>query len=422
MKLISSYQTSQGIIADSNALLRYRESFLSDPLRFVELNLRQNAFRRVLNYLILAHHTLRVEISITEQRMADDLGICVRWVKEAIRKLKELGLISFITHYGKPLFKGRKMRRGSDGKYRRIWIRVRRNVYTISYHLFEPSIGSKLCSLFSGLSEKVRSLPKYIATSLLFVNSLYSYPKKECQMEYCTTNNISVYTGNHSLSRSIYQSREVNIVTEDTYMREVNMDPELLSQKISQLRSSLEPQRAAQRETKAEAAREMSELLRGRVTAAIHLTAKGQLHMMRYCDGALLYGLENLTHHGTIDSRTNYSLFEAACIEYSRKNEIEIDVHKYDNLIRSLGYVDSQQYCKKIILEEPLCHYKKAPRVSEKSLPPKPYIPPRHSEKKMYAALDPALKDPIIALALRLGYEDRLNLPQISNEKLDLTE
>lgn len=195
-----------------------------------------------------------------------------------------------------------------------------------------------------------------------------------------------------------------------------------LSQKIAEVRAQYAPEHADLKALKAEAAREMSELLRGRVTATIHLSAKGQLHMMRYCDGALLYGLENLAHHGTIDNRTNYSLFESACIEYCRKNEIEIDAIKYDNLMRDLGYVESQPYCKKIMLDKPLSQRVAPTKAPEKAASDKSPSYKRSSSGRQYADLNPAFKDQIIAFGLRMGYEDRLDLGQNSNEKLDLAE
>jgi hypothetical protein len=419
MNNISFHPLMQEMALKGAIISRYQESLKRDPVGFIDINLRQNAFRRVLDYLIRCHNVFEIEISVTEQRIAEDLGISLRWVVEAIKKIKGLGLINCVTHYGSPLLRGRKTRRGNDGKYRSIYIRKRRNVYEISKLLLQEPIANKLSSIFSGLTEKIRSLPKYIAISLLFVSSIATSPKKECQMEYCTSNTLSLFKDNHSLRRSIYQSRDVLVNS----LKKGGISPmEDLSQKIAEMHKAQEPQHAVLKSLKAEAAREMSELLHGRVTATIHLSAKGQLHMMRYCDGALLYGLESLAHHGTIDNRTNYSLFEAACIEYSRRNEIEIDADKYDSLIRELGYVDSQPYCKKIILDAPLSKNKVYSPVTEKPQDSKPYMPPRRSEKKMYAALDPSLRDPIIALALRLGYEDRLDLPQISNEKLDLIE
>jgi hypothetical protein len=171
-----------------------------------------------------------------------------------------------------------------------------------------------------------------------------------------------------------------------------------------------------------EVATSMSELLKERVTNILQLTTKGRIKLLRYCDGALLYGLESLAHHGTIDNQLNFRLFEAACIEYCRNNEIKVDTDRHDNLLKELGYVDSQPYCKKIILPSPLQPRKAPTPLVEKPQDSKPTVISKDTERSRYAALDPSLRDPIIALALRLGYEDRLDLPQISNEKLDLIE
>jgi hypothetical protein len=233
---------------------------------------------------------------------------------------------------------------------------------------------------------------------------------------------------NHS--RSGYAFEELPRVNA-TPDREVSMDKQELSQKIAEMRKSLEPQRAAQRALKAKSASEISELLQGRVTATLHLSAKGQFYLLRYSDGALLYGLENLAHHGTVDNQLNFRLFESACIEYSRRNEIEVEADHYDNLLKQLGYMESQPLCKKILLESPLAQKRVAAPEPQKVEPaangaqgrtiyqPRRRVvkPPEHSGQ---VAVDDFLKDSFSALAAKLGYSQMVpNSPQISTKDVD---
>lgn len=207
-----------------------------------------------------------------------------------------------------------------------------------------------------------------------------------------------------------------------------------LSRQIDEARKSLEPQRAAQRALKAKVASELSEVLKGRVTATLHLSAKGQIYLMRFSDGALIYGLNNLAHHGTIDNRLNFRLFEAACFEYSRLNEIEVYVDRYDNTLKELGYTEAQPLCKKILLERPLSQKLAVAPQPQKAVEPAPssfakasadrYQPRRRlvkpPENSGQVAVDHFLQDSFKALADKLGYSEMVSiLPQISTESVD---
>lgn len=197
-----------------------------------------------------------------------------------------------------------------------------------------------------------------------------------------------------------------------------------LSRQIDEARKSLEPQRAAQRALKAKVASELSEVLKGRVTATLHLSAKGQIYLMRFSDGALVYGLNNLAHHGTIDNRLNFRLFEAACFEYSRLNEIEVYVDRYDNTLKELGYTEAQPLCKKILLERPLAQKAVPQPDPQKAVATATYQPRRRivkpPENSGQVAVDHFLQDSFNALALKLGYPEMVsNLPQISTESVD---
>jgi hypothetical protein len=236
---------------------------------------------------------------------------------------------------------------------------------------------------------------------------------------------ISLNEESHLLRarKSDITSRELS--QEDNHVRdEVLMDPQELSQKIAEMRKSLEPQRAAQRALKAKSAGEISELLKGRITETLHLSAKGQFYLMRFSDGALLYGLENLAHHGTVDNQMNFRLFESACIEYSRMNEIEIESDRYDNLLKKLGYMESQPLCKKILLESPLAQ-KRVALTEPKKVEPAANYQPRERvikppENSGQVAVDSFLQDVFSAFATKLGYTDRLpDLPQIPTQSVD---
>lgn len=467
---IANHSATQEIISRGSALLGYKASLKKDPVGFIKSHLPEKAFRDVFDYLIRCNNALKVEISVTQQRIADDLGISLRWVNEAIKRLAELGLVNYITHLGSPLFKGRKC-----------YVRKRRNVYQISKDILEPSIAQQLGSIFAGLSEAIRKLPKYLAISLLFVNSLISYPKKEILSEYCTSSIISLYKPNHSLRRSIYHSRDMSITLSNEYqvpskrrselqLREVTREdyhsrddrrptpmdthdsfrevgeifnlsgllkenkagwkepapaPTIDPQEIAERKKALEPQRAALRALKADAARELSELLKGRVTDTLRLKAKGQIYLMRFCDGALLYGLECLGKWGTVDTLINFKLFESACYEYSRNNEVEIEVERYDKLLKELGYAESQPYCQKLLLETALSKSRALDKVIERAPVP---VPSRRRITKPsggsgQVAINEVLKDSVTALAEKLGFAHTLPEEwQNSNKKLDLTE
>lgn len=192
---------------------------------------------------------------------------------------------------------------------------------------------------------------------------------------------------------------------------------------------------AAIRERRKEVASTMSPLLKDRVTKLLHLTAKGQLKLMRYCDGALLYGLECLNKHGLNETSINFRLFEAGCIEYSRNNDIKIDAYGNETLLHELSYVEAQHCFKKLTLDAPLAQHVANPPSPTKAkyertlrrepqrhtpyleepLAPLPTTINRHIDRgnKMIAA-NPQLNDVFIALALKLGFEDSVPIAESS--------
>lgn len=352
MKSIASYSKMQEIALTARSISSDQNRLGRNPIEFFDRSIRQDVFRRLLDYLIRAHHALFTEISITEKRMALDLGISLRSVAKAIKELKRHGLISYVTHYGNPLYKGRKMRRGDDGKYRNIWIRSRRNVYTISPILFEPSIASQLTSILPGLSEKIRKLAKHIAIALLFVNSLHMKSNKECQMEYCTTNKLSLYKDSHSLYKSIYHSREV-IYTSLLRRPKVNDVNHATTSPPTLLRPQSFVGQAKTMESDMSDV-QISNIILDKVTPMLHLTPRGQAFLSSFHDGALDHGLTGVpilgsSSTGGIPSGEtprdwDYRLFVNLCEYWTHRHKLPRYHDKTAALMKKYGCSSSDPF------------------------------------------------------------------------------
>lgn len=374
----------------------FQDSLRKDPVKFVALNLKRNAFRLVYDYLIRCHHALKVEIAVSQKRMAEDLGLSEDCVGDAIRWLKYIGLIAYETIYTSIIKRGYKLRRGSDGKSRKIYIRRRRNLYKISPIIFEPSISSQLSVFFSGLSEVIRNLPKYIAISLLFVNSLYSYPKKECQLEYTSSNRLSLYRDSHSLSSSIYQSREVIYTSRAPTSKK-------------RKRTTMLPP--------------LTDYLRSDVTQLLHLTKKGQLYLSAFTDEALKHAVEGLKHMASSCQKTNFKLFLNLCYNHSRSQKLPIQMERSEELMVEYGLLKAGSYYR--MSDSP-----KLPSSITSLSPEKTKVATEASKLRKLATPSPSrdreglnLKEPSVhpifadqlnAFAEKMGY-----LHLFSNKKLD---
>jgi|SRR5690348_2055364 len=307
------------------------------------------------------------------------------------------------------------------------------NVTHLNPILHHPKLKAKLWPLIDAYKYVFQQASRYLSIWLLFSTNV----PLENRDIYITKNNVEIDSqlykevNTHSREVTVNCSTEVGgestlLQVEEVEMVEAHATPEEIQQDI--------------RERRREVAASMSPLLKERVTKILHLTAKGQIRLMRYCDGAMLYALECLNKHGLNETSINFRLFESACIEYSRNNDIKIESDANDLLLKELSYVESQACFKRLTLQSHLAqrvatppdpkraaYERKSRPKGERSTPyvDNPLLPSatkitRALEKGQQEtqrvspykqmAMDPVLNEAFAALALKLGYENVLPL------------
>jgi len=303
------------------------------------------------------------------------------------------------------------------------------NVTHLNPILHHPKLKAKLWPLVDAYKYVFQQASRYLSIWLLFSANV---PLENRDIY---KSNINVEVDNQLYKRVNTHSREV-IVNCSVEVRGDSSLTQVEEVEMVDVQSGPHEIRDQIRERRREVASTMSLLLRERVTKLLHLTAKGQIKLMRYCEGALLYGLECLNKHGLNETSINFRLFEAACIEYSRNNDIAIEAIANDALLHELGYVDSQMCFKKLTLASHLAQQVASPPSPIKrdrqriSRPPRERATPYNDEpiapsvtkmnraierghqevervshyKQM--AMDPVFNDVFIALARKLGHDN----------------
>lgn len=301
------------------------------------------------------------------------------------------------------------------------------NITHLNPILHHPKLKAKLWPLIDAYKYVFQQASRYLSIWLLFTTNV----PLENRDIYITKINVEI--DNQLYKEVNTHSREVTINCTSVVVPDNSEQVEGVE--MVDIQATPEEMRQDIRERRREVAASMSPLLHERVTKILHLTAKGQIRLMRYCDGAMLYGLECLNKHGLNETSINFRLFESACIEYSRNNDIKIESGANDSLLKELCYVESQACFKRLTLQSPLAQRVATPPAPNKAAyerksRPKadrstPYVdeplPPsatkiiraferghqevdRQSHYKQMA-MDPALNDVFIALALKLGHE-----------------
>lgn len=395
--------------ARQRAHLRFNRSKRFELWRFLEKLLKSFTplKREIMDRLLKLGETFDV-ITTSASTIAKLIGCCRNTVQEVLTVLRHHGLLVL------------NKRRYNNSSVKRL-----------HPEFFNVNLKMRLWKLFDSYRDYFQKANRYLKLWLIF--------QKELTLELSTYNisrfskdDIQLYKEVHTHSREVTINSTSVVIpdnseqVEGVEMVEAQANPEEVRQDI--------------RERRREVAASMSPLLRERVTKILHLTAKGQIRLMRYCDGAMLYALECLNKHGLNETSINFRLFESACIEYSRNNDIKIEADANDLLLKELSYVESQACFKRLTLQSPLAQRVATPPAPNKAAyerksRPKgerttPYVdnplPPSATKitrayergareagqvspyKQM--AMDPVLNEAFAALALKLGYENVLPL------------
>lgn len=259
-----------------------------------------------------------------------------------------------------------RTRRGRRGTYKNS------SITCFNPIIHHPYVKARLWTLYESFKHLFQQASKNLLLCLLF------YP-------ICTLNKSNSYN---------YQSREVNIKCSihdiqpkvDTHIREVE--------------SPMVP---------------ITEFLRNDVTKTLHLTKKGQLYLSAFTDEALKHAIEGLRHLGNNSQKDNFKLFLNLCYSYSHEHKLIVQTERADDLIREYGCKEFGPY----YLEAPTCLGEAGRRVIP-TVKPAPVIEAQPTKPRRMIAINPLFNDVFIAMALRRGDEDRLDMDKIkSNFNVD---
>lgn len=353
---------------------------------------------------------------MSHQTMAEKLGCNEKTIDRGIEELESLGLLKRIAQYKNK--------------------RRRSNETIIHPILTHPKLRALLHTVIKAYRYVIWYAPRFLSLWFLFGTPISAQVVNttntpSLQEENVPAENINIYINNlyvendNQLSKNTRKdsnSRTSNITLIEDSSPSKCSDPigcgkEAFVDKVdldfsNSLNKSLN--KSLNRDKRRESSADMSELLKTRVTDTLKLTAKGQFFMMRFCDGALAYGLECLSKWGLADTATNFKLFESACYKYSRDNQIAIKQEKYDSLLKDLGYVESQDLFKKMNLTEPLSRSRALEKSTHKSEPVPPRtirsIQPTGEQRTIdLATVNPLFKDLVAQIAKKLGHEHVLS-------------
>lgn len=296
--------------ATISRILKEGEGFINDHLTPSDI--------KIYNYFLNTTH-LSHESAVSQQRIADEVGVNPCTISRCLNKLEDLRLIKRKTY-------GNLIKPGKEYIYRQ------HCTYEIPNFMFRKDIAFKLHKLFSAISYKARSLYKFIAISMLFAQTSLTYPKISSLSEYARVNNRYLYKQGISTSKCT----SLEDKTSKSPPFETTLEPELqdLHQDTQPLGGDMEGS-------------PISEFLQKRVTPRLNLTRRGQFHLAMMTDSTLEYALEQLESmsQGNIDM--DWKIFLNSCEYYINRHKQKVDFDKTKDLIQKYGCNTSSSFYKK---------------------------------------------------------------------------
>lgn len=279
----------------------------------------------IYNYFLNTTH-LSHESAVSQERIADEIGVTRRTVSRTLTKLESFRLIKRNTfnHLIKP---------GRKGDY----IFRQHTSYKIPNFMFRKDIAFKLHGILTALTYKARKLYKFIALSLLFANTSAAYPKYSFLSGYVPVNNRYLYK--QGISTSKCTRFEEN--TSKSPPLEGIMGALVNFFQGRQQSQPTERYKTLQQHTQISEVQlsynGLSALLVNEVVPRLGLTHRGKLHIAQIDDKVLREALDQLKIRGRNDPDFDYRLFINLCEEYINKLKLPPDFDKTKRLVEQYG-------------------------------------------------------------------------------------
>ncbi len=331
---------------------------------------------KIYNYFLNTTH-LSYESAVSQQRIADEVGVGPSTISRCLNKLEHLKIIKRRTW-------GKLIKPGKNYIYRQYFS------YQIPSFMFRKDIAVRLHKLFSALSYKARKLYKFIAISLLFANTSSTYPRISSLSEYEQVKNRCLY--------------KQGISTSKCHRFEVSTSKSPPSMPI------LEPDRSdLHQETQILGDDDMndspiSDILRTEVTPKLGLTRKGQIFLSAFHDGALLEALDGLKFMGRGERQWDFKLFVRLCENYIARNRhsTTLDFNRIDKLYKQYGCRENTPFYYPENRSAPQEYIPDKFTEPKKSDPPKLFVAPQSPNKSIPDFSNHLFAKELQALAIKM--------------------